>query len=967
MLAPGHLHVCKRVLVGCVGILLFFSASIAYAVAGQYLILDTSDGGNNFYVGRCFRTNIYAQTDNLDANSVDVVLPYNTTLLAPYTNSGCTVSASSIITDGLFPSYPSNSITSGTIEVTAYDPSGTNPVNTGAEPANGLLGHIFFKVLSSSGSYDLAFDFTLGLTTDTNMAENGGGGTDVLDGVTNLNVALLADTNPPTFTNLSPASGATDVSVTTDLSFRIQDAETGVNSGSIVASNSGTNLSLTVYACTKANSDPVPKCDVTADLGTLAYNSNYTIAATGADLAVTANTGSTSWSFTTEDDTDAPYITDKTPGSGATGIATTSNIVFNIKDYKDQAGVTPGYGVDINTVKVKVKIGTGAATTYAIADAEMTSTGTSEDYQITINPPTDFPENTVVQVTASGSDLHPSSANVMTPVIYTFTTVDSNGPTISDYSPAQSAVGVSATTNVSFRLQDAGAGIDLSNTTVVIEGVTYTNSDAAFSASGTSNNYVITIDPPDFTGGQVVDVSISTQDLASPTPNTASSTYSFTIATGCGTCFVDTETPARFTKEATLSDTISFHVKDTGDGISSSTIKAVLVGSGDALPTSPLTLTGGSSQMTITGTSSDYTVTITLPAAISTNIPYSITIDADNIYGLSMTTVSYTFMKQETETVEVAASCPACPACSCSDGSSGGSGGNGGGRRSSGNRDARRLASIDTTAVATSRRLPDTLSQTLNAAAPEPQTHYTDVEPGSWYEDALNDLLGDGILDSRQMRFRGRDPILRAEVAKMLVLQHGDDVDTPSTPSFEDVQRHEWYYDYVEAAAANGWMKGYNNCYGQTPCYTKPKNRITRAEAAVLLVRYFANEQRHLAPLFNDAVDGSWYENVVQAAADHCILQGDGVANRVHPDRAINRAEFAVMLYRARQNLEYGTDCAWEAVKNAQNPLTGSILASVTGSANMPFSVAMVLSALLAGFSIGRAVEAGTPSWKKRP
>ncbi|MEK7591291.1 MAG: S-layer homology domain-containing protein [Patescibacteria group bacterium] len=167
----------------------------AYAAAGQIIKLVSTSGETTFTVGGCFRVDIRVQTDNLDANSVDVVLPYSTTLLEPYDNALCTGSpAISVLTDGLFPSYPSagNAITSGTISVTGYDSAGTSPVDTGSAPVDQLFAHIFFKVKAAQNSYTLGLDFTSGDTTDTNMAENGGGGEDVLDAVGNLTLQLNA-------------------------------------------------------------------------------------------------------------------------------------------------------------------------------------------------------------------------------------------------------------------------------------------------------------------------------------------------------------------------------------------------------------------------------------------------------------------------------------------------------------------------------------------------------------------------------------------------------------------------------------------------------------------------------------------------------------------------------------------------------------------------------------------------------
>ena len=48
----------------------------ASAAAGQIFKMRTGGGGSTYYVGRCFRVNFYAQTDSMDVNSADLVVPY---------------------------------------------------------------------------------------------------------------------------------------------------------------------------------------------------------------------------------------------------------------------------------------------------------------------------------------------------------------------------------------------------------------------------------------------------------------------------------------------------------------------------------------------------------------------------------------------------------------------------------------------------------------------------------------------------------------------------------------------------------------------------------------------------------------------------------------------------------------------------------------------------------------------------
>jgi hypothetical protein len=949
------------------------------AAAGQILKIVTSDGGSTFYVGRCFRTDIKVQTDNLNANSVDVILMYNSSYLQPYTGSGCTTAATSIVTDGLFGSYPSNTVGGGLVEVTGYDATGTNPVNTGSAPTDRLLGHIYWKVMAASGSYYLPFQFTYGSTTDTNMAQQNGDGSDVLDAVENLTLNLSTDGTAPTFTSLSPASGATDVSVTTGITYTFQDAGAGIGTGTLSHSLNRTSKGRTFSSCSRTNSNRIASCSVTmSSVGTLAYNTLYRVHSTGADVASpTANTGSQVWTFTTEDDDDAPYISNLSPSNGATGVAVNSNISFRIKDHKNQAGVTAGLGVDISTVSVTITPSGGSATTYTSASPQFSYTGSSDDYTITINPSSDFNQNTVVTVEIDGADLH-SPANTMSTQTSTFTTTDSTAPIIGSYDPAQNATGVSPDTAVSFHITDGGAGVSISNTTVTINSTAYTSASPYFSYTGSSSDYTVTVNPPgNFTGGSTVSVSISTQDQAS-TPNTANSSYSFTIQNTCSTCSVDTEDPARFTTSATLDNTISFHVKDTGAGINGNSITVTLIGTGSAMPSNPLIMTGASAYMDFTGTSADYTVTITLPASISADKAYSILIEANDSDGRAMSPVGYTFMNltsggsssQCTNTVtyvEVQASS-----------SRGGSGG--------GNR---RISSIlqnvdpnDLPTIIARKRIPGTDSVVTEQLSAEnarnvrvcyvddmplhgaaPKTPYTDVPQGAWYEDALKSFLDLGILDSTQETFRPGAPALRAELAKVLGKLQGKVPETwKKELRFDDLEGGAWYVPFVEYAGEQGWMRGYQNCYGTRPCRVMPGSTISRAEAVAMVVRYYKVKSVGVAPAFPDVSKDAWYAADMQAAADHCIVQGDAVTGKAQPAELLNRAQMVVLMHRAKQNLYYGLDCGTKAAASSRAASSaGQQSSQASGSAAAPaLSSSVSSSAEPAGVSSAASSSALT-------
>jgi len=902
----------------------------AQATAGQIMKMVTSDGGSTFYVGRCFRMNIRVQTDSLNANSVDVIIPYNSAYVQPYSDSSCTTAAdvnSAVQTDGLFPSYPYNKIVDSKIKVTAYDQTNASPVNTGAAPSDSLLAHVWWKVMSASGAFNLRFEFTPGSTTDTNMAQQNGDGSDVLDSVENLSLVLASDTSKPTFSNLSPAASATTVSVTTGVTYTFSDSGAGIDTSALTNKLSGTSKSFSTSGCTTTNSNRTSSCNITmSSVGTLSYYTWYVVAATGSDLASpTANSASQAWWFRTEDDTDAPYLGSLSPASSATGVAVGSNIVFHVKDYKGQAGVTPGLGVDISTVQVTVTPAGGSPIVYNYSSPQFGYTGTSADYTVTINPTSDFSQNTVVTVAVNASDSNPRSANVMSTSTYSFRTADSSVPTFSSFSPPQGGAGVAPDANVVFHILDTGTGVDLTNTTVTVAGTSYTKTGSpSYSYTGTAADYTITVNPSsNFTGGQVVTVSISTRDLDS---NTATTSYSFTVRNACTTCSVDTEDPARFTTSATLDATISFHVKDTGSGIRQSSIRATLTGTGSAFTATPLVLTGASALVSITGTAADYTVTITLPAAIQQNKTYSILIEATDTDSVPMDDVAYSFANIVTTTTTVASSCTTTTATT-------GTTHAGGGNRNVQNIIAG-LESADLPVIVARRRLPGTLAvvseelspevarkvnrcyvdeaEATHAAALAKKTKYRDVPAGAWYEDAARAFLQRGILDAAKEYFRGGAPAARAEVAKVLSkIKDASLTALPETLVFDDADRSEWYAPFVEFSAQNGWMRGYGDCAGTHPCFVRPGSTITRAEAVAMIIRFFDLQPLSLAPRFTDVPEDAWYAGVMRSAADRCIVQGDAASYRAHPAALLTRAELIVLLYRSEQQLRYGTDCSW--------------------------------------------------------
>ncbi len=194
------------------------------------------------------------------------------------------------------------------------------------------------------------------------------------------------------------------------------------------------------------------------------------------------------------------------------------------------------------------------------------------------------------------------------------------------------------------------------------------------------------------------------------------------------------------------------------------------------------------------------------------------------------------------------------------------------------------------------------------AAAPS----YADVASDAWFGPAVAELANAGIVDPNKTHFRPGDPATRAEFVKlaMAVAKH-----PPGTPpllsSFDDVPTYAWYFALLEEAGKEGWVRGDGNCYGTHPCRVYPRQGISRAEAAALLVRVLALERtgktRHP---FIDVGDPDWFAYAVFAMADRCILRGDETTMRIRPHAVLNRAEMAIFFQRARMALAQGSACS---------------------------------------------------------
>ena len=102
---------------------------------------------------------------------------------------------------------------------------------------SGLLGSIFFKTKPGVSSTTFQFDFTPGSSIDSNIAD--GTGNDVLSSVNVGSYTFTAspcvtDSQPPTVTHVNPLNGATGVALGGNVSFHLEDNQSGVDLSSVM-------------------------------------------------------------------------------------------------------------------------------------------------------------------------------------------------------------------------------------------------------------------------------------------------------------------------------------------------------------------------------------------------------------------------------------------------------------------------------------------------------------------------------------------------------------------------------------------------------------------------------------------------------------------------------------------------------------------------------------------------------------
>lgn len=165
--------------------------------------------------------------------------------------------------------------------------------------------------------------------------------------------------------------------------------------------------------------------------------------------------------------------------------------------------------------------------------------------------------------------------------------------------------------------------------------------------------------------------------------------------------------------------------------------------------------------------------------------------------------------------------------------------------------------------------------------------NFSDVDE-SWAAEFICDLYDRDVVEGRtSYRFYPDASVTRAEFLKMTLLGLDYEPYAVSGVYYDDVSSHDWYYEYVTYATAQGFVDGYDD--GSF----KPNQSISRAEAIALVLRAADQEDYtyHSSDIDYWDVDTSdWFAWAVVVADQADIVNGYS-NNSFKPEEAITRAE----------------------------------------------------------------------------
>ncbi|SFF24587.1 S-layer homology domain-containing protein [Paenibacillus catalpae] len=148
---------------------------------------------------------------------------------------------------------------------------------------------------------------------------------------------------------------------------------------------------------------------------------------------------------------------------------------------------------------------------------------------------------------------------------------------------------------------------------------------------------------------------------------------------------------------------------------------------------------------------------------------------------------------------------------------------------------------------------------------------------GKPVQNAVEALTALGIINGyADGTFKPDNTITRAELAKIVITATGNasaaNLMANTPPAFKDVKKGVWYTGYINAAAAKGFIQGYNGKF-------RPNDTIKFEEVTAILVRALGYKDKYLS--------GSWPYNVLLQADEVGLFSGVELAQGTNATRGV--------------------------------------------------------------------------------
>ena len=392
--------------------------------------------------------------------------------------------------------------------------------------------------------------------------------------------SFATDPAAPKVTSETPASGATDVAISTTATATFNEA---VQAGTISFALTPKGGSPVAATLTYNSSNYTATLTPTA---ALAYNTTYTATVSGAkDTAGDPMSGPFSWSFTT--DPAAPKVTSETPASGATNVAVSTT-----------ATATFSEAVQAGTISFTLTPSGGSP-------VAATLTYNSSNYTATLTPSAALAYNTTYTATVSGAK-DTAGDPMAAPFSWSFTTTTSKVPVVISESPTSGATDVAVSTTATATFNEAVQANTISFTLTPSGG-----SPIAATLTYNSSNYTATLTPSAALAYNTT-YTATVSGAESSTGVFMSGPFSWSFTTDPAAPKVTSETPASGATDVAISTTAT---ATFNEAVQAGTISFTLTPKG-----------GSAIAATVTYNSSNYTATLTPSAALAYNTTYTATV-----------------------------------------------------------------------------------------------------------------------------------------------------------------------------------------------------------------------------------------------------------------------------------------------------------------------------------------------------